>query len=341
MRALITALTAAMVVVGYSHPLQATPAQSTTCLNAGRDWVLVSIDVPNDTQWAGRLLNRLRVELAPSHIEICAVESGATRPPLARVHVVRAVAHQVAIEVQVDDVVTDKRVARQLDLSGMPPDTHALTIALGATELLRASWAEVMLRHAALEQRKVPASVRQSVDSYVLHPPATATLGVHVAGEEFLHGPRQIGADVRLGLRVKGPWHAIAQAGMRQSPSTSTADGTLRLQAFKAGLGSALTLTPLELPTRLAVLARLDWEHVQVLAEPKPGALAASGSSSVYLSSVGLLAEVALKSSIQFAFEVDAGTVIKGVRALDGPREVLAMNGAWVGISTGIGVLLW
>ena len=341
MRALITALIATIAVASHGGPLQAAPEQTTPCLSADNDWVLVSIDVHDETQWAGRLLNRLRVEMAPNHIEICPVDNGAARPPLARVHIARAVAHQVAIEVQVDDAVTDKRVVRQLDLSGMPPDTHALTIALGVTELLRASWAEVTLRHSAMSQRDVPSSVRHSVDSYAMHSPAMAMLGLHVAGEEFLRGMRQVGADARLELRIKGPWHGTMQFGMRQSPSIDTADGTVRLQTFRAGLGPALTLTPLESSTRLAVLARLDWEHVQILAEPKPGALAGSGGTSVYLSSVGLFAGVALKSSIELAFEVDAGTVIKGVRAFDGPREVVAMNGAWVGISTGLGVLLW
>ena len=316
-------------------------AESPDCAAAGIDWVRVSIDVQQDSPFVHKLLEHIRAELAPHRIEACAIATNSFRPPLAHLRIARATANQVLIEVQVEDAVTDKTVTRQLDLTGLPPDAHALTIALGAAELLRASWAEVNLKQSTTAPRPVPAGVRHTLDEARKTGPATASLGFHLAGEEFTRGLRQGGADARFTIHALNPWQWTLCAGVRQALSVRASDGVVRASSWLAGVGSALRLTPLDTRASLVVTSLLEWAHLQALAEPKPGATATSGSGAALLAGLGALASLSVTSSAQLELEVDAGGVIKGVRVVDGSREVLAMNGAWAGTSAGLNVRFW
>ena len=326
-------------MLAISQPAFAQPRPPRAC--ADGDWVQIGFDVPDNSVWAISVRERLRAQLLPNHIGVCTSAQDSTEPPLARVRIAHSTSHQVALEVQVEDAVTKKSVARQLDLTGMPNDTHAPTIALGVAELLRASWAELNLRRTLHDDQPIPPSVKRSLDDYTLRPANRASLSVHLAGEEFMHGYRQVGADMRFGYRLHGPWLATGQLGVRQGPNASTADGSARAQGFKAGVGSAFTLASAEAVAALALAARFDWAHVDVSAQPRPDATGTAGTSDIYLASAGVLANICLGSSLQFDLQVDIGSVIRGVHALDAGREVLALDGAWLGVATGIGVLFW
>ena len=85
---------------------------------------------------------------------------------------------------------------------------------------------------------------------------------------------------------------------------------------------------------RVAGYTRQSGRDITARMSP-PATTATSGSGAALLAGLGALASLSVTSSAQLELEVDAGGVIKGVRVVDGSREVLAMNGAWAGTNRG------
>jgi len=261
-------------------------------------------------------------------ISVCTGEGYGRSASLADVYIVHSIGNWVGIEVQVDDAVTQKRVARKLDLSGLPPDTHALTIAIGAAELLRASWAEVKLQRTNEQHRDVPRSVRSSVEEAKPNSTSCLSFGFRVATEEFARGLRQAGADASGRFLVRGPWSVVFRLGARQAFSTRSDDGSIRANSWLLGTGSLVRLTPPKAKASVELVARLDYARLQFYAEPLPGASASARAGSGWLGSAGVLGTFKFSTSSQIEAEFDAGGVIQGVSARDGGRVVVAMNGA-------------
>ena len=89
----------------------------------------------------------LRAELAPKHIDLCDAPAPGAPAPIASLTVALA-SDTATVRVEVRDRVTAKDVTRDVSLADVPEDTRALTIALAADELLRASWVELSLANA-------------------------------------------------------------------------------------------------------------------------------------------------------------------------------------------------
>lgn len=316
-------------------------AEPRACGEPGSNWVRLTVDAAENHQIARKLLERLQAELTPHAISVCTGEGNVRSAPLADVNIVHSTSNWVGIEVQVDDAVTQKRVARKLDLSGLPPDTHALTIAIGAAELLRASWAEINLRRTNEPHRDVPLSVRSTVDEAMPDSTSRVSFGFRVATEEFARGLRQAGADANGRFLVHGPWSVVFRLGARQAFSTKSDDGTIRANSWLLGTGSLVRLTPPKAKASVELVGRLDYTRLQFYAEPLPGASAIARAGSGCLGSAGVLGTFKLSNSSQIEAEFDAGGVIQGVSARDGGRTVVAMNGPWVGASLGLGVRAW
>ena len=283
----------------------------------------------------------LRAELALHTIAACPANSAGQGPPLADIRIVRTSGQRVGIEVVIDDAVTKKRTMLTLDLKGLPQDAHPVTIALGAAELLRASWAEINFQHQNEAEAEVPSGVRETVDAKLEKPPPRATLGLHLAAEEFSRGLRQGGADIAGTFVVAAPWSLTFRLGGRQSLSTDAADGVIRASAWLLGTGGLLRLTNGHAKANVAVAAHIDCVRQQFFAEPQASAYATTRSGTGYLASVGVFGGIGLSSSMQVDAEVDAGTVLKGVSARDTGQVVVAMNGPWVGATFGVSLRAW
>ena len=214
-----------------------------------------------------------------------------------------------------------------------------MTIALGAAELLRASWAEINLHHEI--GREVPSGVRDAVNAKVNKPTSSSAIGLHLATEEFSKGLRQAGVDIAGSFAIAPPWSLTLRLGGREAFSVSAPDGVIRANAWLIGTGAFLRLTPENARAIVAATVHVDCVRQQFFAEPAAGAAAATGSGTGYLASVGAFGGTAIGSIIQLDAEVNAGTVLAGVSARDAARVVLAMNGAWVGASLGISLRTW
>ena len=317
----------------------ANAAPASVCPDTNASWVRVTVDAPEDPRLAYKLLEHLQAELAPHHIGVCT--GAGTTAPLAEIHIVHPSSNLVAIEVEVEDSVTQKRVVRDLNLRGLPEDAHALTIALSAAELLRASWAEIKLRQANAPSQPVPEGVANAVDEKLAESPARAALGLRAAGEEFSRGLRQAGVDATAAFPIIEAWQLCFRLGVRQAAPTPADDGSIRANAWLIGTGASFRLTPPEARAFVGLMGRLDWVRMQFFGEPQPGAFALSGSGSGFLASGGVLGAIRVSRFAQFEAELDAGDVAKGVSARDANRVVVAMNGPWVGAGLGLTVRIW
>jgi hypothetical protein len=129
--------------------------------------------------------------------------------------------------------------------------------------------------------------------------------------------------------------------GARRAIPVQAPDGKVGADAWLAGVGTLIRLTPQDSHATLGIVGRMDLLQLHIVAEPREGASARSRSATAAIIGTGVAGAIQANSSAWIEVEVDAGGVLKGVRANDNGHEVMAMNGTWVGASLGLGVLFW
>ena len=109
MRPIVTAVTLGVCVtildLLVDHSARADEAHP--CPPKGTTWIRVAVDAPESPSLPQQLLEHLRAELAPHGIAVCPFDSASAGAPLADIRIVRASGQRVAIEVQVNDAVTE------------------------------------------------------------------------------------------------------------------------------------------------------------------------------------------------------------------------------------------
>ncbi len=329
-------LTSCVLGTGIIASVTSARAALPDCTNTHADWVKLSVLASAQRDWAERLRSHLSAELARHQIAVCSDIPGSTQAPLAIVRVVQSESHKFGIEVRVEDQVTDKMVARQLDLTRMPEDSHAMTVALGVSELLRASWAELNLVPLRAKAAAVPPGVKHALDEATRTP--TATMGIELAAEEFTGGLRQGGVDVLFDVAVTERLQLGLRLGGREGLSVRAPDGTVDARSWLAGFAPQFRLTPTDATAALLVTGHLDAARVQFSADAASGAVSASGSGTACNAGLGVRASLKLSAASEFSLEASAGDVLKSVRARDGGRDVVAWGGGWVGAAVGVNV---
>lgn len=99
-----------------------------------------------------------------STVELTSSEPAAVGPMLASIQFVCGDPRAPhAVRVEIDDHVTRKRLTRDFDLSSVPERSRPRALALGAAELLRASWAELALPTAPTAEVAVPPDLRRAI----------------------------------------------------------------------------------------------------------------------------------------------------------------------------------
>jgi len=281
----------------------------------------------------------LRAELATRSIDLC---------PGAGVHGAAAIAtitvtvraDGAAIDVEVRDRLTAKRVSRDLDLAGVPADGRALTLAVVADELLRASWAELALATAAAPAMPVPDAVRDTVEQGLAADSRAPTSGVeamaaieHWAGSATLYG-----ADLRVALGTASRFGAAVRFGARAAATALAADGQVHTTALLGGLSASFRATPAARGYGLDAVARVDLARIFYVAVPNPGAGGAAQAATTALVGAGLDGWFRLGSSARVLAEILVNTPLPPVVAEDGGRQEIAVSGAGVEGGLGVGV---
>lgn len=169
---------------------------------------------------------------------VCTVAPSAELAPASTVVLTRR-EHGATIEVH--DAVTDKRVSRDVDLSGIPEDGHALALAVASDELLRASWSELALRRRAQGSAPAPPEVNAAVQDVLV--PGTSDAGgnhelaARAAFERYGGGQVLLGGEIVYGLPVGEALVIEAWIGLRRGLSVEAPHGTVDVDAWVSGLG--------------------------------------------------------------------------------------------------------
>jgi hypothetical protein len=323
----------------FTAVLAASPAQAQTepCGTAERPWVELSGSRAELIEFE-RLL---RAELGTRHIDLCpdAGEHGA-----AAVATVTISAHLdgASIVVEVRDRLTAKRVARDLDLAGVPEDGRSLMLAVVADELLRASWAELALASAPAPAMPVPAAVTEIVQqgfaakSPIPTPGPTAGIEAVVAIEHWAGTGTLIGADLRIDVGSASRFGAGLRLGARGAPAALAPDGQVHTTALLGGVSASFRATPAISRYGLDAIVRLDVARISYVALPNPGASGNAQAETTALAGAGMDGWIGLGSATRLLGEVLVNAPLRPVVADDGGRQVTAVSGA--GIEGGLGI---
>ncbi len=311
----------AIVLVSFATSARAQEQNAPTCGASNRPWVKVTEGE------ASGVYESLRTELARRGLDVCA--EGGPAPPIASV-VIAGTGDSPVIDVEVSDAVTTKRVARDVDLSTIPTDGRALTIALAADELLRASWAELALA-SATPVASVPPPVQAIVDDSMR--PALSkraapvgSIGVAIASEFFGGGQTQWGADARGAWFVTPRFSTTLRLGLRSAVAHSAPDGEVRASSILGGVGGSY-LIAYGRKVGVDAFARLDGMSVSYVGTARTSSTAFSGSALTLLLTGGGDVWWSIVPAFRLTAGLGALAPLRPIRATDGGATVVAVSG--------------
>ena len=312
--------------------------EASACPEPGQPWVRVTAVDEAGALRARDVARLLGAELAARHIATCDAPAEGSPPPIAVV-LVRASGESASVTVDVRDAVTAKAVSRDVALVGVPADSRALTVALAADELLRASWAELAMRSAPPPPKPVPpevrAVVRDAVTAAPERPPRFA-FGAAAAVDTFTAGTTLLGADVTADVWIVPRLRATARFGLRTGLVAHAADGDVSSNALVFELGAAVTLTPPELRLGLDAALRAGLLRVAFVATPANGASARSLGDVAVIGDADLVFWLRLGRSLRAVAELGAVLPMRPVEATDGSAVVGGVAGAGLTSSLGL-----
>jgi hypothetical protein len=329
----------------FAAILGAPPGRAAGCAATGPYVVITAphpapanVDVP-------AVIERLREELASRGVELCAGAPPApAAPALATVRLEASAAgaspssESVALDIEVRDEVTAKRVGREIDLSTTPRDGRGVVVALAADELLRASWAELSLERVPKPSVPIPSEVRAAL-APTIKSQSRFGFGVRGAGEWWSGGLSLFGADADVSLHLASRWSLHASGGVRVALDLDAPDGTVSARAATFRLGPDLALTdPRKRPALLSWGAGVVGYVVQLAATPTALARSNSETRAALAFETGPALHVPIPDAgvsitIAGAFAV-AG---RGPALFDGSTRVAALSGVAGMASIGLG----
>ena len=279
-------------------------------------------------------------ELRARHIAVCTAPSEGAPAPLGVV-AVRTSGEAAFVEVDVRDDLTAKSLKREIALADVPSDVRALTVAVAADELLRASWAELAVRSSPPPKRQIPVEVRDVVRDTMETPkreemPRIA-FGAGAALDAFTAGSTLLGADVLADVWIIPRLRAVARFGLRSGLSSRGPDGDVATSAIVFELGAAVTVTPPQLRAGLDVALRAGVMRVSFVATPSSGATGRSLDDVAVLMDAGLVGWLKLAPNLRALADLALAVPLRPVVATDGGSVITGVSG--VGVSATLG--LW
>jgi hypothetical protein len=310
--------------------LLASTSARATCPD-GTPWVRVDSSHPDVTRL-------LRAELATQHIALCEQPDANAPAPIATVSLDVA-EDTAAVRVEIHDSVTEKLVSRDVSLAGVPLDTRALTVALAADELLRASWAELTLATAPPPPKPPPVEVLATVHDQgrpeTPHPPRAA-VGVAAAIDAFVNASTLLGADVVVSVWIVARVRVEARFGVRGGLTQSGPDGDVASSALGGMLGAAVTLTPPARALGLDVAARVGFIRASFVPTPNVGATGTPSSDVAVVGDATVEGWLKLAPALRLVAVAGPIVALRPVRITDGGTTIGGIDGA--GVTTSLGI---
>lgn len=250
----------------------------TPCGDAGVPVVQVAFDGAGwDAALEQGIVEQLRAGLHPTGLDVCAGPGETATTPVATVELRQDPSERVVVTIEVRDGVTRKRVARDVDLSALPEDGRALGLGVAADELLRASWAELALRDASVQNIDRPKAVERTLERSLKPREKTNEAGATFALDEFgflfLYG-----ADVTLRYWFAPKFAVELDVGARTANDHETGNGTISTRALESALTFAFATGTLG-PFRANLEAGVFAAEVRFRGSPLPGARGADESA--------------------------------------------------------------
>jgi hypothetical protein len=335
------ALAAAFIVLCFSRAAAGDDAPGPSCGAPGHPGILLRAE-GLDAELRSHIVDQLRAALAGRSFDLCEPPNGAGA--VAELDVTSLAdpeAPAVALTLSVRDEITDKRVSRDIDLLRIPEDGRALVIAQAADELLRASWAELLVADAPRPKRDVPPEVSRAVPPPVIAaPPPVAPLvelGASVALEHFGSGLTQLGPDVAVGIFPFARLGAVVRAGIRSGARADAVSGSVDPSSVVTALAVMGGVLPRTGRLGLDAGTELFVTHVHYAAEASPGGRANSASGTAVHASAVARGWVLLAAPLRGTLGVSVGAPIHTVRAVAADSTIAAVSGVLLGAELGVG----
>lgn len=286
------------------------------------------------------IVEQLRASLAERKIALCS--GGEDGVAAATLDLSAPDATRVAMKLTVRDAITRKDVSRELDLSRVPSDAHALVIAQAADELLRASWAELLLTDAPPPSRPVPQEITRAVTppdvtpTPAPAPASSARLGVGVGAERFVGGHAQIGPEADVAFM---PWPRLgvhARFGYRFGAERSGPKHVVDSTAIVAGGGAIVTLVRSADRLTLDATAEILLTHAWFDARPHDGVAVRNEDGAAVHAVLGASGWMLIARGIGVRVGAFGGAPLKTVRVTDQGQTLTAVSGAIFGAAVAI-----
>lgn len=334
----LASFVASIVFVAITIPAHA--QESPAC--AGGAAVVLHADVLEKPLRA-RFAEQLRAALAARHIELCAPDGDGARPIAGiALEATENASGAILLTVTVSDELTNKRVVRDVDLRDAPPDSRALLLAQAADELLRASWAELLVPDAPAPTREVPREVTEAVLPAERHasPTARAPRVETFAGagaEVFGSGQAQVGPEVAIGVFPLERFGALFRAGMRAASGTSTPSGDIDASALTFAVALLGGIAPRNGRLGLDTGPELFITRARYEGRPVDGARGYNDEATAAHLAAALRGWIAIVGPLRVALDLRAGIPLHDVRVVGTEGTVSGVRGVLVGSTLGIG----
>jgi hypothetical protein len=311
----------AMTAVLLSAAPSLAAAQDDPCLFSALPWVAVAFSGSSFTQELERaVLLDLRAGLRLKGIEACVIGRAGKEPPLAVLQLSAASPDRFTVSIEVNDALTEKRVLRDIDMTGVSPDARSLTIAAATDELLRASWVELALADAPEPSREPPAAVTEAVRDTI--EPARVgqrdlALGVRFESAYFGAGLGWLGADLLATSWLSDYVGLELAAGARAGLPREGEHGEVKASALLGGLALRVALVERTAPLGVDALVGAAVASVRMRGEAREGGRSFTDSAIDVHALFGLLFRASLAPWLDLRLELGTGAPIQGVEATD------------------------
>lgn len=317
----------------------AVEAAHAACGQVGRPWVSVDFEGSHFKAHRDRMLEDLRAGLVDRDIDVCPAPSGPSTAAIAAIRIAQPTATTVGVSVEVRDSVTEKRVARDIDLSAVPQDGRAFAVALAADELLRASWVELAFARARRSKHPPPPEVTAVVESTLDTRASASRLGARGAAEVFGGGQVQIGADAALSAAL-GPALLLELSGGAREALRETAPNG-RIGASTLGVAAMVGYRFVDAPAfELSGVAGARAAWVRFRGEARGDSVEAELSGLAATARAGLRAALRLAHPIWLEGGASLGVPLRSLSARDGDRTVTSTAGAELAVHFGLSMEL-
>jgi hypothetical protein len=319
---------------------QAASVAERACGRAGRPWVALAFMGEDwSPEQRDAITADLRAGLRLRGIEVCALGTEGSEPPLAMVQLGAPSAQRVSVSIDVHDAITEKRVLRDVDLRHVTLDGRGLRVAQAAEELLRASWAELALADAPPPAAEPPPEVTQAVIPAQSAPDRSRMLGVRFAAEHHGAPATLLGADAAFSWFFAERIGAEVAFGLRRGLRADATHGSIDTSSYVGTLALAVALLPRReafgLQAKLATaVSHVSFEGRGDSASTRAHerALLAAGARA------SLVADLWLSRALDLSIELGPGVPLRAATARDTGSSVVGTGGLELHAALGLAV---